>query len=772
MRNILLLFLLLPTFIFAQNYVIVSGKISDMNSGELLIGASIYSADSKLGVAANSYGFFSIKLPAGPVTIQASYVGYQTATIKANLKKDTVLNFTLKSSLSIEEVTVKGNQNRAAHPYFSSLNMMKLDMVKMGDIPVILGERDLLKSIQYLPGIKGGAENTAGYNVRGGSSDQNLILLDGVPVYNVYHLMGFFSVFNGEAIKNAELYKGGIPARYGGHLSSVLDVSMKEGNLKKQEGTFSISPVAGSFTLEGPIKKDTASYIVSVRRTFIDLPLMLVQKMQQQPYIGGYFFYDLNAKANWLLNSKNRVYLSIYSGLDRNYYNGSDRGLKQSFRYQWGNITSVLRWNSTINSKFFSNTSLYFSSFNNTQRTQSKEAESVNLFKTSSRLNEWSLKSDYDYYVAPGNVVRFGAKFSQLSFTPDILQQQNDENETNIYKAAKNNALVSEAYLEDAVQWKRLNVNTGLRASTYHIEEKTYFSIEPRIAVNWSINPELTISASYMQNSQNLHLLTNSSLGLPTDLWVASTKKIAPQKADQYSLGIEKHIGVNYTIGMEGYYKFMKNVTRFNEGAAFLSGRDRNWENNVSVGEGEAYGSEWMFRKENQKLNWMFSYTLSWSNQRFDDINRGRWFPFKYDRRHDFSALIDYKLKSKNSGERKISLAFVFQSGNNVTINDTETEGVLPPGFEHYASPQLIEEFKVRQTYENPNNFRMPSFHHLDLNYSVKKFRKSGRGHEWSFSAYNIYNHLNPWMTYKKDGKVKQISLFPFIPSVSYRYKW
>jgi hypothetical protein len=415
---------------------------------------------------------------------------------------------------------------------------------------------------------------------------------------------------------------------------------------------------------------------------------------------------------------------------------------------------------------------LYFSSFNNTQRTQSKEAESVNLFKTSSRLNEWSLKSDYDYYVAPGNVVRFGAKFSQLSFTPDILQQQNDENETNIYKAAKNNALVSEAYLEDAVQWKRLNVNTGLRASTYHIEEKTYFSIEPRIAVNWSINPELTISASYMQNSQNLHLLTNSSLGLPTDLWVASTKKIAPQKADQYSLGIEKHIGVNYTIGMEGYYKFMKNVTRFNEGAAFLSGRDRNWENNVSVGEGEAYGSEWMFRKENQKLNWMFSYTLSWSNQRFDDINRGRWFPFKYDRRHDFSALIDYKLKSKNSGERKISLAFVFQSGNNVTINDTETEGVLPPGFEHYASPQLIEEFKVRQTYENPNNFRMPSFHHLDLNYSVKKFRKSGRGHEWSFSAYNIYNHLNPWMTYKKDGKVKQISLFPFIPSVSYRYKW
>lgn len=772
MRYLLILLFILPILVFAQNNVTVNGTISDLSSGERLIGATIYSPEAKLGVAANGYGFFSIKLPKGSNTIQASYVGYQTSSVSINLQKDTVLNFNIKTSLNLEEVTVKGNQNRNAHPYFSGLNMMKLDMVKMGDIPVILGERDLLKAIQYLPGIKGGAENTAGFNVRGGSSDQNLILLDGVPVYNVYHLMGFFSVFNGEAIKNAELYKGGIPARYGGHLSSVLDVSMKEGNLKRQEGTFSISPVAGSFTLEGPIKKDTASYIFSVRRTFIDGPLMLIQKLQDQPYIGGYFFYDINAKANWILNPRNRIFLSVYSGLDRNFYNGSDRSLKQSFRYQWGNTTTVIRWNSTINSKLFSNTSLYFSSFNNTQQTKSKEDESVNLFKTASKLNEWSFKSDFDYYLAPGNVVRFGGKLSQLSFAPDIFQQRNDESETNSYQATKNQAFVSEAYLEDAIQWNHLNANMGLRAATYSIEGKTYFSLEPRIALNWSLNPDLTISASYMRNSQNLHLLTNSSLGLPTDLWVASTKKIAPQKADQFSMGIEKHLGAKYTFGLEGYYKTMKNVTRFNEGAAFLSGRDRNWENNVSVGEGEAYGSELMFRKENARLSWMLSYTLSWSNQRFDDINRGRWFPFKYDRRHDFSALIDYKLKSKHTGERKISLAFVFQSGNHVTINDTETEGLVLPGIEHAAYHDGITPFETRQTYENPNNFKMPSFHHLDLNYSVKKYRSSGRGHEWSFSGYNIYNHLNPWMTYKKDGVAKQLSIFPFIPSVSYRYKW
>ncbi|MDO8929079.1 MAG: TonB-dependent receptor, partial [Bacteroidota bacterium] len=459
MRYLLFLLFVLPILVFAQNNVTVSGTISDLSSGERLIGSTIYSPEVKLGVSANAYGFFSIQLPKGLNTIQASYVGYQTSSVRINLQKDTVLNFHIKTSLNLEEVTIKGHQNRNSHPDLSSLNMMKLDMAKMGDIPVILGERDLLKAIQYLPGIKGGAENTAGFNVRGGSSDQNLILLDGVPVYNVYHLMGFFSVFNGDAIKNAELYKGGIPARYGGHLSSVLDVSMKEGNLKRQEGTFTISPVAGSLTLEGPIKKDTASYIISVRRTFIDGPLMLIQKLQDQPYIGGYFFYDINAKANWILNPQNRIFLSVYSGLDRNFYNGSDRGLKQSFRYQWGNTTTVLRWNSTINSKLFSNTSLYFSSFNNTQRTKSKEDESVNLFKTSSKLNEWSFKSDYDYYLAPGNVVRFGGKLSQLSFAPDILQQRNDESETNSYQATKNQAFVGEAYLEDAIQWNHLNAN-------------------------------------------------------------------------------------------------------------------------------------------------------------------------------------------------------------------------------------------------------------------------------------------------------------------------
>ncbi len=605
-KQFTIFFLLLPVLVFSQRKVTVSGTVSDLSSGERLIGATIYSPDLKAGVAANGYGFYSLTLPQGTCAIQVSYVGYETVNVKLSLNRDTVINFSLRTSLKLDEVTVKGSITRNAHPYLSNLNMMKLDMSKMADVPVILGERDLLKSIQYLPGIKGGAENTAGFNVRGGSSDQNLILLDGVPVYNVYHLMGFFSVFNGEAIQNAELYKGGIPARYGGHLSSVLDVTMKEGNLKKPEGTFSISPVAGSITLEGPIKKDTASYIVSLRRTFIDFPLMLVQKMQSQPYVGGYFFYDLNAKANWILNSRNRLFLSAYSGLDRDFYNGKDAGVKQSYHYQWGNATAVLRWNSTLSDKLFLNTSLYYSSFNNTQRTKAEDSESVNLFETSSKLNEWSIKPDFDYYITPGNVARFGGKLSLMSFSPDILQIRNDETKTNLNHKTWNQAFVIEAYLEDEMKFDFLNANIGLRTASYGVEGKTYISVEPRVALNFAIRPDLSVSASYMRNSQNLHLLTNSSLGLPTDLWVASTRKIAPQKADQYSLGIEKHIGSTYTLGIEGYYKTMKDVTRFNEGAAFLNGTDRNWENNVSVGQGEAYGSEFMFRKENARISWMF----------------------------------------------------------------------------------------------------------------------------------------------------------------------
>ncbi len=498
---------------------------------------------------------------------------------------------------------------------------------------------------------------------------------------------------------------------------------------------------------------------------------MLVQRIQKQPYEGAYYFYDLNAKTNWILNPSNRVYLSIYSGLDRNYFRGSDNSLKQKYHYQWGNATVVLRWNHTVSSRLFSNTSFYFSRFINNEQTRSKEDGAVNLFKTSSKLKEWTIKSDFDNYISSVHTVRFGGKLSMMSFSPDMIQLRNDENNVDVSRENPKQAFAVEAYLEDAIKYGRFNINIGLRNAAYSVEGKTYFSAGPRLAFNWNIATDWSATMSYMRNSQYLHLLTNSSLGLPTDLWVASTKNIAPQKADQISAGFEKHFRETYTLGFEGYYKMMRNVTRFNEGAAFLSGRDRNWENNVSVGEGEAYGSEFMFRKENGRLTWMLSYTLSWSNQRFDDINKGRWFPFKYDRRHDISALVDYRLPTTRSGERKISLAFVFQSGNHVTVNSTETEGVLLPGFEYIAF-NGGDEFKSRRTYENPNNLKMPSFHHLDLNYSVKKYKSSGRGHEWSVSGYNLYNHLNVWTTYKKDGQVKQLCLFPFIPSISYRYKW
>lgn len=766
MRTLLFFLVFICLSASAQKQITISGTVSDIASGERLIGATVYVPGFKIGVTTNSYGFYSLTIPTGNHTLQASYVGYQTVAINIKALKDTVIPINLKTGIDLEEVTVKGG-NRNSHPYFSHLNMQKLDMAKLADVPVLLGERDLLKSIQYLPGIKGGAENTAGYNVRGGSSDQNLILLDGVPVYNVYHLMGFFSVFNGEAIKNAGLYKGGIPARYGGHLSSVLDVSMKEGNMQKISGAFTISPVSASAAIEGPIKKDKASFIVSARRTFIDLPLQLIQKLQDQPYLGGYFFHDINAKTNWAINRNNRIYLSFYGGLDRNYYKGSLDNIKQGYRYQWGNTTSVLRWNSTLSPKLFSNTSVYYSSFNNTQRTKADEDGSINLFLTSSKLMEWCAKTDFDYYTSKQNVIRFGGKLSFLKFLPDINQTRSDETQVNVKSETLKKARSFEVYLEDEIKLGKLNANIGFRLANYLVDNKMFTIPEPRIALSRKIGEKTNISASYMRNSQYLHLLTNSSLGLPTDLWVASTRKIQPQKADQFTLGIEKRVRNNYTIGTELYYKKMTNVSRFNEGVSFLNGREGNWEENITIGQGEAYGTEWMVRKENGQLTWMFAYTLSWANQRFDNINQGKWFPFKYDRRHDISALIDYKIRSKRPGERKISLAFVFQTGNHITINDTETEGVILPGMTAGDT-----RFSTRKTYSEPNNFKMPPFHHLDLNYSVKKYKANGRGHEWAFSGYNIYNRLNPWLVYKDEGVVKQLSIFPFIPSVSYRYKF
>ncbi|HKJ79416.1 MAG TPA: TonB-dependent receptor plug domain-containing protein, partial [Prolixibacteraceae bacterium] len=673
------------------------------------------------------------------------------------------------TGIELDEIEVKANRAGAVDPQLSSLSLLNPNMEELDRMPVILGERDVLKTIQYLPGIKSARENSAGFNVRGGSNDQNLILLDGVPVYNVNHLFGFFSVFNSDAIKDVSLYKGGIPARYGGRLSSVLDISMKEGNLKEPHGVFSISPVSGRMTYEAPIKKDTAAFIVSLRRTLLDIPMFLYQTAIERDGRYGYYFYDFNAKTNWIINNKNRIYLSMYSGKDSQYNNDNSDGTNSRLRYNWGNITSVFRWNHNFSQKLFSNISAYYSQYQLANLASTESGEGKIIFRATSEMQDLALKADFDWYLLPSFTFRFGGKASRMAFAPNIVQMKGHDSDVTLNEEQKDKSIHFEYFAENNLNAGKFNLNLGLRASHYFTGEKTYHLFEPRAALKFQSHNGFSANASYTQMTQFIHLLSNSSLGMPTDLWVASTDEVKPQESQQVSAGVGKRSS-EYVFGIEAYYKWMQDVIRFEEGAVFLSSQDTKWNENIAVGQGRAYGAEFMVKKVKGKLTGILSYTLAWSERQFTEINRGRWFPHKYDRRHDVSLLGEYHLLKNEHREKSISFGFTLQSGNNLSMPDLEYEGMYLPGAPE-NSRGVPEWQQTKQTFENPNNLKMPVFHHLDLGYNHKRKKQDGKTYTWSFSVYNVYNRMNPWYYYKKPGgQVKQVSIFPIIPSVGFKY--
>ncbi|SHJ46322.1 Outer membrane receptor for ferrienterochelin and colicins [Tangfeifania diversioriginum] len=767
-RNILILLLIIPFSVFAQEKFTISGYVESQSDMERLAGATVV-AGPGLGVATNSYGFYSLTLPAGAYRLNCRFVGYKTQTKQIDLKNDTILNFQLATGIELEEIEVKANRTDEAASQLSSLSFLNPGMEKIDRMPVILGERDVLKTLQFQPGIKSARENSAGFNVRGGSNDQNLILLDGVPVYNVNHLFGFFSVFNSDAIKDVSMYKGGIPARYGGRLSSVLDISMKEGNMKEPHGIFSISPVSARMTYEAPLKKDTAAFIVSLRRTLLDIPMFLYQTAIERDGNYGYYFYDFNAKTNWIINPRNRIYLSFYSGNDSQYYNNNRDGTNSKYRYSWGNITSVFRWNHIFSQKLFSNISAYYSRYQLNNHGSSDSGEQEMVFRATSDMQDLALKADFDWYVSPSYTIRFGGKASRMQFAPNIVQMKGIDTDIRLNEEQKNNSTHFEYFAEHNLNTGKFNVNLGMRGATYITGEKTYNYFEPRAALKFRSHTGFSANASYTQMTQFIHLLTNSSLGMPTDLWVASTDEVKPQESEQVSTGIEQRLS-NYVFGFETYYKWLRDVIRFEEGAVFLSSQDTKWNENISVGRGRAYGAEFMAKKVHGKLTGMLSYTLSWSERQFNEVNQGRWFPHKYDRRHDISLLGEYRLFKNEYREKSISFGFTLQSGNNLSMPDVEYEGMyLPGGSEN--SRGVPDWQQAKQSFDNPNNLKMPVFHHLDLGYNTKRKKQNGKTYTWSFSVYNVYNRMNPWYYYKNpSGKVKQVSIFPVIPSVGFKY--
>lgn len=759
----------------------ISGYVRDTSSNESLIGATVMVRGTGEGVSANNYGFYAISLPPGNYVLVFSIVGYESKEIPVELTKDQALNVQLSvKSITGKEVVItdqRKNEN------VSSIDMGRIDlsMKKIRELPAIFGEVDVLKAIQLLPGVLS-SEGTAGLYIRGGSPDENLILLDGAPVYNPGHLFGFFSVFNGDAIKDVTLIKGGMPANYGGRLSSVVDISMKEGNNKTFHGEGGIGLIASRFSFEGPIKKNKSSFIISARRTYVDLLTKPFVSKSSSFHGSGYYFYDLNAKANYIFSDHNRLYLSGYFG--RDVFNFVSKEKTFSSNIPWGNSTATLRWNHLFNPRLFANTMVVYNdynfAFNATQNNLS-----VGLH---SGIKDFSIGTDLDYYTNIHHHFKFGGKYTFHTFTPSTISGQSGTNTFNPENPFVKYAHEASAYLLD--EWsvtRKLKINAGLRYSIFqqsgpykvyhqdsqgHISDstvykklqpvKTYLGLEPRLIIRYTLNENSSLKASVTKNYQYVHLVTSNSTTLPTDLWVPSTLKVPPQQSWQYSMGYFRNFKNNmYETSLELYYKNMKNEMEFGEG--YIPSLD-DPENAFVYGDGWAYGAELYIHKQMGRLTGWIGYTLSWTWRKFPDLNQGEKYPPRYDRRHDISVVGTYKINERWS----VAADFVFGTGNAIT---------LPENF-------YFMEGTLTQDYSRLNTYRMKPYNRLDLSATYHPKPKPDRkfSHSWTFSVYNAYSRLNPYFIYfnqkgdylSGDLKVeaRKVALFPVIPSVTWNFKF
>ncbi|PLX12458.1 MAG: TonB-dependent receptor [Marinilabiliales bacterium] len=767
----------------------ISGYISDAQTGEKLIGASIYDKKSKSGTTSNTYGFYSLTLPADSINLFISYVGYQTVNKKIKLDRDVTQNIEFTSVLSLDEVTITaGNLERIEEQTNMSIVHMPVQEIKK--LPALLGEVDVLKSMQLLPGVQSGTEGSSGIYVRGGGPDQNLILLDGTPVYNASHLFGFFSVFNADAIHHVELVKGGFPARYGGRLSSVIDIRMKEGNMKEIKGEGAIGLLSSKLTVEGPIIKDKTSFIISGRRTYFDLfmrPLMNLAGEGAENT--GYFFYDLNAKVNHKFSDKDRLYVSYYMGDDAFYskikpysylYDEILYEERAESRIGWGNITSSLRWNHQFNQKLFSNLTLTFSDYRMEVSDYMESIQSgdsvytqINSSKYLSGIQDVAGNVDFDYLPSPNHFIRFGGKWIYHTFSPGATSYKIENTGTTDIDSTigEKNVYANEfaLYAEDDMKlFSRLKANLGVHLSGFYVNGKMYYSAQPRLSMRYLLPNSWAIKASYASMQQYIHLLTNSTIGLPTDLWVPATDEVEPQTSHQVALGIAATLGEQFEFTLEGYYKTMHNILEYKDGATFMSS-SKEWTDKIETGRGWAYGLEAFLQKKYGQFTGWIGYTLSWSDRQFENLNFGEVFPYKYDRRHDISIVGSFELNEKWD----ISAAWVYGTGNALTLPITRYRAASMGGTQDengYYYYQDLEYFEKR------NDFRAAAYHRLDFSAKRKIYYPWGEM-AWDLGAYNLYSRRNPfyyYFGYDKRGyrALRRVSIFPIIPTIALSVKF
>jgi outer membrane cobalamin receptor len=777
MRRLLLISscLLFSLSVYCQRHTI-SGYVKDAATGESLIGSAVLNRKTLQGTTANVHGFYSLTLSADSITLLCSYVGYAPIQLKLLLKKDTVIDISLANANQLDEIVVSSTRSEEIQE-MSQMSSVNIPIDQMKNLPALLGQVDVLKIIQLMPGVKS-SEGSTGLYVRGGGPDQNLMLLDGVPVYNASHLFGFFSVFNADAINRVELIKGGFPARYGGRLSSVIDINMKEGNMKEFHGEGSVDIVAAKFTLEGPIKKDRTSFLVSARRTYIDVLARPIIKAVSDGATAGYFFYDLNTKLNHIINKKNRIYLSTYMGDDKAYAGDEGKGSQGTYRdefgLKWGNMITAFRWNNVAGPRLFSNLTATYSRYRFSIFSESEENRTVGgvnekeVYRSQylSGIRDWALKLDYDFVPSPSHYIRYGVGGIAHRFSPGALTYRVEEGKDTTAGATRIDSYEMSAYVEDDIRiGDKLKVNAGIHASSFSVNNKWYYSVQPRLSGRYLLTKDLSLKASYASMMQYIHLLTNAGLGLPTDLWVPSTENVKPQRSDQVALGLARNFKSVYEISVESYYKKMYNLIDYKDGATFLDVRG-DWQDKIAKnGKGESYGAELLAQKKTGKVTGWIGYTLSWTNRQFDELNGGKWYPYKYDRRHDISVAMTHAWNDRMD----FSAVWVYGTGNAVTLPSREYATQYIPG----APYQM---FGSVRDYGERNSFRMRSYHRLDISFSFWKDTKWGRS-KWTLAAYNVYSRRNPFfmdLTTLEDGSRKfvQYSLFPIIPSINYSFKF
>lgn len=747
----------------------LSGFVYEKGSRETLPGVNIYFPLQKTGTVSNNYGFYSITLPENEYKVVFSFVGYTHEQVQIHLNRHITLDIFLNPSIELDEVVIMGDLVPSVTET-PQMGVIEIPVRQIKHLPAFLGEKDVLKVIQLMPGVQKGTEGTSGFYVRGGGADQNLIILDDATVYNASHLFGFFSLFNGDAIKSIQLTKGGFPARYGGRLSSVLEMNMKDGNKEQFGGEAGIGLISSRLVLEGPIVKEKSSFIVSGRRTYLDLLVMPYMPKDER---GGYFFYDLNAKMNYSLDEKNRFFVSAYTGRDKFYYRYKDNYSSEEAGIFWENATATMRWNHLFNNRLFANTSLIYSNYRLKIYIEEKYQEEKYELSYTSGIRDVALKYDLLFSPHPGHTLRGGLLTTFHRFTPSALVLKDDYIQEYKTEITAINVLESGLYVEDDLRiGERVRANAGVRLSHFMDGKKHYLKPEPRLSVSYLLPDNQAVKASYAEMNQYVHLLSNTGLGLPTDLWVPSTGNVPPQTSRQVSLGAARELKAqNLEFSLEGYYKKSDNVLTYREGASFLliddpaEGKRVEWEQNVTSGQAWAYGMEILVQRKTGKLTGWVGYTLSWVQWQFEEINFGKKFYPRYDRRHDISVVAVYEL----SGNVVFSGIWVYGTGNAITlpIGEYIPEPHDPQGFSQYYYG-----YGYVNDYGEKNSFRMAPYHRLDFSAQfIKKKEKSRR--TWEVSVYNLYNRKNPFFYFigydDADNRVlKQISLFPLIPSVTY----